>query len=194
MDFTTAATLLVTVLVAMTGYGYTLYLARRKDRLRRISQQLSDYYGHLYSLCRSGEFVWKSFRDTHRPGPGAFWKATPTPVSEADARAFRTWMSAVFMPMNRAMKDIVIRRADLLVDTEMPDCLLRLCAHVSAYEALERQWEEDDFKEHRPDVNFPRKALTDYAVREYSRLKVEQAKLLTTRPFPFKTILSWRSR
>jgi hypothetical protein len=192
MDFKTAATLLVTVLVAMIGFSYTLHLARRKDRLRRISRQLSEYYGPLYSLCKSGEFVWRSFRETHRPGSGSYWKATTTPVSEADAHAFRTWMSAVFMPMNRAMKEIVVRRADLLEDTEMPPCLLQLCAHVSAYEALERQWEEHNFYEHRPNVNFPRKALTEYAEREYSRLKVEQAKLLRTNPSSFKTILGGR--
>src|SRR5664279_2869796 len=114
MDFRTGTTLLVTVLLAMTGYGYSLYLARRRDRLERISLQLSEYYGPLYSLSRSGEFVWKSFRRAHRPYEGSYWNDRISPVSAEDAHAFRVWMSAVFMPMNRAMKDIVVHRADLL--------------------------------------------------------------------------------
>ena len=185
IDFKTAATLLITLLVALSGYGYSLYLARRRDRLERINLQLSQYYGPLYSLSQTGEYVWRSFRETHRPHKGNYWTQGP-PVLESDAHAFRVWMSGVFMPQNRAMKDIIVHRADLLEETEMPQCLLDLCAHVSAYQALEKQWEQGNYYEHVPSVNFPRKALSKYSAEKYLKLKGEQARLLNNRPFPFK--------
>jgi hypothetical protein len=47
MGLNTALTVLVTVCLALTGYLYSLFLARRKDRLDRINRQLSDLYGPL---------------------------------------------------------------------------------------------------------------------------------------------------
>lgn len=67
MNLNTALTLIVTVFLALIGYLYTLFLARRKDRLKRINRQLSDLYGPLYALSRTGAYVWTSFRSQHRP-------------------------------------------------------------------------------------------------------------------------------
>lgn len=177
MNLGTALTLLVTVCLALIGYSYSLFLARRKDQLDRVNRQLSDFYGPLYALSRTGEHVWSSFRSRHRPHKGSFWKPGSL-ITDADADAFRLWISSVFMPLNRQMMDLVVNRADLLDGTEIPECLLDLCAHISAYEALLQQWEKEDYSMNEPIVNFPRRPLREYAEREFRRLKQEQSILL----------------
>ena len=177
MDLQTALTLLVTVCLALTGYFYSLFLARRKDKLDRINRQLSDLYGPLYALSKTGEHVWLSFRSRHRPYKGSFWKADPQ-MTDADADAFRLWIRSVFMPLNRQMMNLVVNRADLLEGTEIPKCLLDLCAHISAYEALLKQWDKNDFTANEPIVNFPRRPLAKYVEEEFCRLKKEQDTLL----------------
>jgi hypothetical protein len=102
---------LTTVCLALTGYLYGLFLARRKDRLDRINRLLSHVYGPLYALTQIGSHAWSSFRDGHRPYKGRFWKDGP-PMSDADADAFRLWIRSVFMPLNRQMMELVVNRAD----------------------------------------------------------------------------------
>ena len=177
MNLNTALTLLVTVGLALIGYLYALFLARRKDRLKRINRQLSDLYGPLYALSSTGAHVWTSFRSQHRPHKGSFWKPG-SPVDDKDADAFRLWIRSVFMPLNRQMMDLVVNRADLLEGTEIPDCLLDLCAHISSYEALLVQWEKGDHTMNEPIVNFPRRELRDFAEKEFRRLKKEQDAIL----------------
>jgi hypothetical protein len=184
MDLNTALTLLVTVCLALTGYFYSLFLARRKDRLDRINRQLSDLYSPLYALSKTGEHVWLSFRSRHRSYKGSFWK-TDSPVSDKDADAFRLWIRSVFMPLNRQMMDLVVNRADLLEGTEIPECLLGLCAHISSYEALLKQWEQGDITINEPIVNFPRRPLLKYVEGEFRRLKQEQDVLLTAQRITF---------
>lgn len=179
MDLNTALTLLVTVGLALVGYLYTLFLARRKDRLKRINRQLSDLYGPLYALSSTGAHVWASFRSQHRPQKGSFWKPGST-VEDKDADAFRLWIQSVFMPLNRQMMDLVVNRADLLEGTEIPKCLLDLCAHISSYEALLVQWEHGDHAANEPIVNFPRRELHEFAVKEFCRLKKEQDVILNS--------------
>jgi hypothetical protein len=185
MDLKTALTLFVTVCLALTGYFYTLFLARRKDRLDRINCQLSDLYGPLYALSKTGDHVWLSFRSRHRPYLGSFW--ADSLVSDTDAEAFRLWIRSVFMPLNRQMVDLVVNRADLLEGTKIPECLLELCAHVSSYEALLRQWEKGDFTAYEPIVNFPGHDLLKYAEQEFCRLKQEQDTLLRTQRISIPT-------
>jgi len=177
VNLNTALTLIVTVFLALIGYLYTLFLARRKDRLKRINRQLSDLYGPLYALSRTGAYVWTSFRSQHRPHKGSFWKPG-SPVDDPDADAFRLWIRSVFMPLNRQMMELVVNRADLLEGTEIPDFLLKLCAHISSYEALLVQWEKGDHAINEPIVNFPRRELRDFAEKEFRRLKQEQDAIL----------------
>lgn len=181
MDIKTALTLLVTVAIAVGGYAYSLALARRKDELDRINRQLSDLYGPLFALSETGAYVWSSFRSTYRPYQGSYWNVKYGEVTETDAKAFRLWMEQVFMPLNRRMRDTVIANADLLEGDDMPQCLLDLCAHVSAYEALHADWSRKDYSRHKPSVNFPADSLRKYAGAEFCRLKAEQSRLLAAR-------------
>jgi hypothetical protein len=181
VDIKTAVTLLVTVAIALCGYVYSLALARRKDELDRINRQLSDLYGPLFALSETGAYVWSSFRTTYRPYQGGYWNVKYGEVTESQAKAFRLWMEHVFMPLNKTMRDTVIANADLLEGDNMPQCLLDLCAHASAYEALHADWSSGDYSRHRPSVNFPADSLREYASAQFCRLKAEQSRLLAAR-------------
>ena len=175
-----ALTLAVPASVAILGffvaYVVNLRLARRSDQLAWVSRQLSDFYGPLYALVKATDISWTAFRANHRPG-GSFWKDSDPP-SEADAAAWRLWMSLVFMPLNRQMRDLVVTQAQLLDDDQVPDCLLTLCAHVSTYEAILGRWAKGDFSEHVSAVAFPRQELTTYAVESFGPLKSKQQRLI----------------
>ena len=161
----------VAILGFFVAYVVNLRLAQRSDhQLRRVSDQLSDFYGPLYALVKATDISWKAFRATRRPG-GAFWGDPEDPPSEADAAAWRLWMSLVFMPLNRQMRDLVVTQAQFLDQDLVPDCLLELCAHVSTYEAILGQWANEDFSLHVSAVPFPRQELTDYAVGSFGRSK-----------------------
>ena len=131
------------VCVAAIGYivkyRTDLQLAQRNDRLERINRQLSDFYGPLLAHTRSSNVSWRAFRKRYRTGSGSFW-INPPPTRE-DVVAWRLWMTTVFMPMSQRMMEIVLNRADLIEEPEMPPCLLALCAHVAGYQAVIKEWE-----------------------------------------------------
>ena len=184
MDWTGVATF-VGVCVAAVGYVVKyradLQLAQRDDRLERINRQLSDFYGPLLALTRSSDVSWQAFRKRYRPGDGSYWKSDP-PATREDVVAWRLWMTTVFVPIHERMMEIVLERADLIEEPEMPPCLLTLCAHVAGYQAVLREWETGEISIKREDnisvVNFPTQELAEYAAAAFGRLKAEQARLL----------------
>ena len=181
----TEAVAFVDVVVAQIGYFVTyrtnLRLAQRNDRLERINSQLSEFYGPLLALTRSSDQSWQAFRKRYRPGGGSFWKSDP-PLTVEDAAAWRLWMTTVFVPVHRQMMELVLNRAHLIEEPDMPSCLLTLCAHVNGYQAILKKWETGEISIEREDnlsiVNFPGEELAAYAATAFSRLKAEQAELL----------------
>jgi hypothetical protein len=177
---TAAWTLGVPATVAVIGllitYWFNLRLARRRDRLERVNEQLKDLYGPLLALVSAADSAWASFRDQYRPH-GSFWGRDPEPTDD-EAQAWRRWMSTVFMPLNRQMRDVIVTKAHLFEEAEIPECLLRLCAHVSAYEPILDRWSEGDYAEHAPRLAFPRQQTLEYAVTSFKRLKTRQQELL----------------
>jgi hypothetical protein len=186
MDGTEEAVALIGVCIAVIGYFVKyrtdLRLAQRNDRLERINRQLSEFYGPLLALTRSSGQSWQAFRKRYRPpGSESFWKCDPPPTKE-DAIAWRLWMTTVFMPVHRRMMELVLERADLIEEPEMPPSLLDLCAHVNGYQAILKEWEKGEISTAREDnisvVNFPGEKLAEYAATAFGRLKAEQAELL----------------
>jgi hypothetical protein len=181
----TEAVAMVGVAVAVIGYFVTyrtnLRLAQRNDRLERINSQLSEFYGPLLALTRSSDQSWQAFRKRYRPGGGSFWKSDP-PLTVEDAAAWRLWMTTVFVPVHQQMMELVLNRAHLIEEPDMPSCLLTLCAHVNGYQAILKEWETGEISIEREDnlsiVNFPGDELAAYAATAFSRLKAEQAELL----------------
>lgn len=181
MDWKTLATLFVTVALAFAGYVATyrngVKLAQRKEHLERVERQLRELYGPLFALVRSSGEAWKGFRTIYRPGLESYWRSLPKPT-EQEAAVWRLWMAEVFMPLNSKMAELVTEHADLIEESEMPACLLTLCAHVYGYRAILCAWKQGDFSQHLSVVDFPGEELRAYTGQHYNRLKNEQAVLL----------------
>lgn len=176
-------TTIVTIALALIGYVATylnnIRMSQHQARLERINRQLSELYGPMLATLEDGERAWRYFLREHRPNQRSFFTPGVEPNAE-ELELWRRWMTTVFMPRNRALYELVVSKADLLLDREMPSTLLDLCAHVAAWEVVVSQWAANDFSEYRSVIKFPKQA-EDYARRSFSILKSEQAKLLGRR-------------
>jgi hypothetical protein len=170
----------VTVVLAFTGYMFTylnsVRLSQRNERLERVSKQLGELYGPLYGLINSETTIFGIFRSIYRPDKHFF--SEEDPPSEEDLKAWRAWMTTVFGPMNDQMYELILTKTDLLIETEMPPCLLELCAHVVGYRLVFKQWEQGDYSENMSLLPFPQVEFQKYVDESYNALKREQAKLL----------------
>ncbi|MEU5978960.1 hypothetical protein [Streptomyces sp. NPDC047315] len=178
--------LVVTIGLALVGFVATylngLRLAQRQERLARLNRQLSDFYGPLFALTEANSRSFQAFKERNaRPdGRSPFAHGTPPPTDDELAE-WRLWVTTVFLPNIQAMRDLVIRHADLLEEPEMPPILLQLCAHVSGYEITTARWAQGDYGQHLSLVPFPSEELAAYARQGFAGLKREQARLLGRR-------------
>ncbi|GGV68461.1 hypothetical protein GCM10010277_77810 [Streptomyces longisporoflavus] len=175
-------TLGVTIGLAFIGYIATylngLRLTQRQARLARLNLQLSEFYGPLLSLVEANTLTYQSFIEKYS-GPdekNPFHREVPP--SEQELAEWRTWSITVFIPNVQAMRDVVITKADLLIEDEMPSAMLQLCAHVSNYEILAARWAEGNYEEHLPAIRYPAWDLKEYARDRFILLKKRQANLL----------------
>jgi hypothetical protein len=90
-------------------------------------------------------------------------------------------MASVFMPTNLQMYELILNKADLLIEPVMPDCLLKLTAHVTAYKTIMAMWEKGDFSKHEPLIGYPSPAINEYALDSFQHLMAKQKKLLGKR-------------
>jgi hypothetical protein len=74
--------------------------------------------------------------------------------------------------------ELIISKAHLLVEDEMPHCLLQFLAHKAGYDVLTQRWKDGDFCEHLSVARHPGDQLYDYLQRSFTRLKREQAREL----------------
>lgn len=168
----------VTVGLAFIGYLVTyinsLSMARRKEKLERVNRQLSELYGPMFGITHASETAWKEFKKRYRFG--ALFEGKPRAKSKEFA-AFRLWMTTIFMPMNKHLFDLILAKSDLLLESEMPECMLQYCAHIAAYEAVLERWKQKDFTEIQSVIHYPA-AINDYARKSFSDLKAQQDKLI----------------
>ncbi|MFD8078711.1 hypothetical protein ACFV3E_39400 [Streptomyces sp. NPDC059718] len=177
--------LVVTIGLAFVGYVVTylngLRLSQRQERLARVNRQLSDFYGPLFALTEANSRSFRAFKERNARPDGRSPFVHETPPTEEELAEWRLWVTTVFLPNIQAMRDLVIRHADLLTEAEMPPILLHLCAHVSGYEITAARWTQGNHEHHLSLVSFPSEELATYAQHGFAGLKTEQARLLGQR-------------
>jgi hypothetical protein len=145
-------------------------MARRADRLRLVNQRLNEFYGPLYVATVAGNIAYKALLSKQG-------KTQCHPIRDKDLPEWMLWMKSIFMPLNDVREKIIIENAHLIVEEEMPQCLLDFVTHVVGYKALLLKWAEGDYTDRRSMIGWPPE-FDIYVERSYRALKAEQTRLL----------------
>ena len=164
----------LTIILAFAGYLVTFLItrmmARRADRLRLVNERLNDFYGPLYIASQAGNIAYRSLLS--RQG-----KMQSEPILDTEMKEWILWMTTIFMPLNDIREKIIIEKAHLIVEEQMPRCLLDFVTHVVGYKAVLAKWAEGDYSERRSTIGWPPE-FDIYVERSYQALKAEQTRLL----------------
>jgi len=103
----------------------TRMLARRQDKLRLVNMRLNEFYGPLY--------VASAGRQYRLPLPAQETRQdAERPIRDEDMKEWVLWMTTIFMPLNDTREKIIIEKAYLIIEEQMPQCLLDFVTHVVA--------------------------------------------------------------
>lgn len=164
----------LTIIFAFAGYLVTFLstrmLARRQDKLRLVNMRLNEFYGPLYVASQAGNIAYKSLLKRQN-------KSQSEPITDAEMKEWMLWMRTIFMPLNDVREKVIIEKAHLIIEEQMPKCLLDFVTHVVGYKALLTRWAEGDYSERRSSLGWPPE-FDLYVERSYQELKAEQARLL----------------
>ena len=164
----------LTILLAFVGYLATAWsakmLARRKDKLEHVNRRLNEFYGPLYVASQAGNIAYRSL--LKKQG-----KAQSFPILDSEMKEWVLWMTTIFMPLNDVREKIIIEKAYLIVEEQMPHCLLDFVTHVVGYKAVLAKWAEGDYSERRSTIGWPPE-FDAYVERSYAALKAQQTHLL----------------
>lgn len=165
----------LTVVLAFAGYLMTFWstrvMARRADRLRLVNQRLNEFYGPLYVATVAGRIAYRSL--LKKQG-----KTQSFPILDSEMKEWKLWMTTIFTPLNDVREKVIIEKAHLIVEEQMPRCLLDFVTHVVGYKAVLAKWAEGDYSERRSTIGWPPE-FDLYVERSYQALKTEQTRLLT---------------
>jgi hypothetical protein len=164
----------LTILLGLVGYLVTFLsarmLARRKDKLEMVNRRLDEFYGPLYVASQDGNIAYRSL--LNKQG-----KTQSYPVLDSELKEWMLWMNTIFIPLNEVREKIIIEKAYLIVEEQMPHCLLDFVTHVVGYKAVVEKWAEGDYSERRSTIGWPPE-FDIYVERSYAALKAEQTRLL----------------
>jgi amino acid transporter len=164
----------LTILLAFIGYLATFMsarmLARRRDKLRLVNKRLNEFYGPLFVATQAGFIAYRSL--LKKQG-----KTQSEPITDEEMKEWVLWMTTIFMPLNDIREKIIIEKAYLIVEEQMPVCLLEFVTHVVGYKAVVAKWAEGDFSERRSTIGWPPE-FDVYIKRSYAALKAEQTRLV----------------
>jgi hypothetical protein len=164
----------LTIVIAFAGYLITIIGARmlnqHRDKLDLVNKRLNEFYGPLYVASEAGNIAYRSL--LKRQG-----KAVSEPILDSELKEWILWMNTIFMPLNDIREKIIIEKAYLVVEEQMPQCLLDFVTHVVGYKAVMAKWAEGDFTERRSTIGWPPE-FDIYVKRSYAALKAEQTNLL----------------
>jgi len=171
---------ILTIVLAFAGYLVTFMstrmMARRADRLKLVNKRLNEFYGPLYVASQAGNIAYRSL--LQKQG-----KTQSFPILDSEMKEWVLWMTTIFMPLNDIREKIIIEKAYLIVEEQMPHCLLDFVTHVVGYKAVLSKWSEGDYSERRSTIGWPPE-FDAYVERSYAALKAEQTRLLHS--------LTWR--
>ncbi len=122
--------------------------------------------------------IYRNYYEKYVRSDGRHFTLHDTPPTEEELAEWRMWATTVFIPNLRAMREVVVTKADLLMEEEVPQVLLDLCAHASGYEVTAARWEQGDHEEYLAVIRYPGDELRRYVRDRFTRLKGEQARLL----------------
>ena len=183
MRTTTTITVLVGIFLALAGYLATYVsnrlLAQRQAQLERINSQLNSLYGPLLADQALSKAAWKAYEEM---AEGKWWDEGRPPDNEQSAQ-WQALMAKVFHPANRRMVECVKANAALLLEDDMPECLINLAAHSAAYDILTVRWARPQFVAARRENlvvprKFPGDELEKYVRESFTKLKHDQLELL----------------
>ncbi len=165
---------ILTVLVAFTGYALTFIsshmLARRRDKLELVNKRLNEFYGPLYVASEAGNIAYRSL--LNKQG-----KTKSEPITDKDLKDWVLWMRTIFIPLNEIREKIIIEKAHLIIEEQMPQCLLDFVTHVVGYKAVLRKWADGDFTDRRSTIGWPPE-FDVYVRTSYAALKAQQMQLM----------------
>ena len=143
---------ILTVVLAFAGYLVTFLsarmLAQRRDKLKLVNKRLNEFYGPLYVASEAGNIAYRSLLS--RQG-----KQKSDPILDSEMKDWVLWMTTIFMPLNDVREKIIIEKAYLIVEEQMPQCLLDFVTHVVGYKAVLAKWAEGDYCERRSTIGWP---------------------------------------
>ncbi len=167
-------TVILTLILAFIGYLCTFFIARvmarRRDKLELVNRRLNEFYGPLYVAGQAGNIAYRSL--LKKQG-----KTKSDPILDSEMKEWMLWMTTIFMPLNDIREKVIIEKAYLIVEEQMPQCLLDFVTHVVGYKALLAKWAEGDYSERRSLIGWPPE-FDHYVRRSYAALKAEQTLLL----------------
>ena len=164
----------LTILLAFAGYLVTYLgnrmMARRTALLQLVDRRLNEFYGPLYVASRAGNIAYRSLLSKQG-------KTQCHPIAPHEMKEWMLWMTTIFMPLNDIREKIIIEKAHLIVEEEIPYCLLEFVTHVVGYKAVLAKWAEGDYSETRSIIGWPPE-FDRYVERSYAALKAEQTRLI----------------
>jgi hypothetical protein len=170
---------ILTVILAFAGYLVTFLstrmLERRRDKLDLVNKRLNEFYGPLYVASQAGNIAYRSL--LKKQG-----KTQCHPIRDEEMKEWVLWMTTIFMPLNDIREKIIIEKAYLIVEEQMPHCLLDFVTHVSGYKAVLAKWAEGNYAERRSTIGWPPE-FDGYVERSYQALKAKQTRLLHSFPW-----------
>ena len=165
---------ILTVVLAFIGYLATFLsarmLARRRDKLDLVNKRLNEFYGPLYVASQAGTIAYRTL--LQKQG-----KTQCHPILDDEMKEWVLWMKTIFMPLNDVREGIIINKAHLIIEEQMPQCLLDFVTHVVGYKAVVAKWAEGDYSERRSTIGWPPE-FDVYVERSYAALKAKQTRLL----------------
>lgn len=164
----------LTVVLAFAGYlvtfMFTRMMARRADRLKLVNQRLNEFYGPLYVATVAGNIAYRALLTKQG-------KTSCHPIRDEEMKEWVLWMTTIFMPLNDTREKIIIGNAHLIIEEQMPRCLLDFVTHVVGYKAVLAKWAEGNYGERRSTIGWPPE-FDSYVERSYQALKAEQTRLM----------------